>query len=459
MKNNGTVLIYAIRRTDEWWREVGNNLGYERVTLVSDVKNTGDYNIVDDFYIAYKELVQQTTLSSIFFDEEEVIDIIARCRLLRWLPEGKARAMVYAMAIVFDRVLEVERPLAIICFPIDRYVSDVLERLGSKRGIPLYELTASLLPDMSMLMYRGKLIKFRKNIDQKIIETKAQEISNIAFTPSYVQRKNTYNSLRFVKIFLYFRLRGWAFKTISLLKNDLLNLHYLDSQSFLGHKPRFRDIRVTRLIDFDWRVKINQFDKDKRIFFGLQVFPEASIDYWIKDIELIKYEELLIRTAKAFSKEGFQILVKDHPLQYGFRQVSLLEDLIKIPNVVIVPYEVSGNAILELVGVNFTCTGTLGMQAALMGLKSVTVCNYYSNDEDFITFNSINEINDLPRRVEKKKFVNSLRKRQNRIVNHVLEGSFESVFFTFKDFNKKNCNPLISTLGKKLGLIIKRLLG
>ena len=56
--------------------------------------------------------------------------------------------------------------------------------------------------------------------------------------------------------------------------------------------------------------------------FGLQLFPEASIDYWLRNVELIDHDNLVVDAARSFSEQGFLVLVKDHPSQFGFRQRS-----------------------------------------------------------------------------------------------------------------------------------------
>lgn len=450
-KHSGTALIFAIHRTEAWWRHIGDNLGYERSLLVSDLRGEGDLNVVDDFYAAYREYYRSAAASSDLLTADQLDDVIARCRVLRWLPSRKARAMALGMAEAFEKVLEAANPATIVSFPIDRYGKDILARLARRRGVPYYEFTASPLPGMAMLLYRGRLVKRQGEPDPALVEEKRAEIADPLFTPSYVQGKSIYNRSKFLKVFGYFRLRSHAFKAISLLKRDPLNLHYMDAQSWLGHKPHISDIRVTAMVEQDWRAKVETFPKDRRLFLGLQLFPEASIDYWIDDVELIQYEDLLMEAASSFAAAGFQILVKDHPLQFGFRQVALLDRLKALPNVVLVPYEVSGNELVSLCGTNFTCTGTLGLQSALLGLNSIVVENYYTTPGDFILMRSRADVADLPERVMEAPPPGALEERQRRIVANLLQGSFDADFFSFKDFDSKAPSPSVAALAQALG--------
>lgn len=457
-ETNKRVLIFGIHRTVAWWRYLGQNMGWGDSVVVTDLRGEGDISIVEDFYAELKRLRREPTPSSPLLSDAEVDDVIGRCRTLRWLDRKLAVAMTLAMAAVLERVLDHVRPRVVLSFPIDRYVKDVLERLARKHGVPYLELTASVVPGMSMLLHRGALVQSTQEPTAELTRQKTDEIANPGFVPTYVPRKSKYTRAKFVRTLGYFRARALALRAISYLQRDPLNLHYLDAQPFLGHKCRWKDIRVIGLCDSNWRDKLVNFPQDKRVLFGLQLFPEASIDYWLRNAELIDHEDLVVEAASAFSKAGYLVLVKDHPLQFGFRQTELLERLRVLPNVVIVPYDVPGNELLGLVDVNFTCTGTLGLQAALSGLKSVVAESYYSNDDDFILFRQRDDIGQLPARAAAASFDRPLIERQQRIIRQLLRGSFEGDYFSFKGFDADNPAPGALVLAQALGQRLDQLI-
>lgn len=448
---NKRVLIYPVHRTVAWWRFVGRNLGWGDSVVVTDLRGEGDISVVDDFYKEMCRLRREANPTSDLFTPEQVADIIARCRLLRWLDQRLAKAMVHAMAIVMDAVLEQVDPRVVLSFPIDRYVSDVLERLAHARGIKYLELTASVVPGMSMLLYRGALVQVAAPPPRELVEATVNEIANPTFLPTYVQKKSKYTKGKFLRTLSYFRIRALAFKVISWAKRDPLNLHYLDAQPFLGHKCRWKDIRVVDLCDANWRAKTERFPQARRVMFGLQLFPEASIDYWLRNVDLIDHENLVVEAAAAFSNQGFVVLVKDHPSQFGFRQTEFLDRLLTLPNVVMVPYEVSGNELLALCGTSFTCTGTLGLQAALAGLISVVTESYYAMEPDFLMLRERGEVTDLAQRVVANRFSDPIEARRERIIGNLLRGSFEAGFFSFHDFNANQPSAGALNLAKALG--------
>ena len=455
---NQRVLVYPVNRTDVWWRYVGQNLGWGESLVVSDVRGKGDICVVDHFYAEVKRLRREADPSSDLFTPEQVADIIARCRLLRWLEPRLAKARVHAMAIAMDAVLENVDPRVVLSFPIDRYVTDVLERRAHARGIKYLELTASVVPRMSMLLYRGALVQVAEHPPRELVQATVQEIANPGFVPSYVKKKSKYTKAKFVRTLAYFRVRGVAFKAISWAKRDPLNLHYLDAQPFLGHKCRWRDIRIVDLCDAQWRAKMEKFPRDKRVMFGLQLFPEASIDYWLRNIDLIDHENLVVEAAAAFSKQGFVVLVKDHPSQFGFRQTGFLDRLLALPNVVMVPYEVSGNELLALSGTSFTCTGTLGLQAALAGLTSVVTESYYAEEPDFVLLRERAEVPGLAERAEANHFADPVETRRERIITHLLRGSFEGDFYSFQRFDATQPSPGALRLARAIGQRLDQLI-
>lgn len=448
---SGRVLIYSIHRMEHWWRELGDHLGYDEAVVLTDRRSAGDRWVTDDFYREYQALRRGQDTGARLLSPAEITDVIARCRVLRWLPPVRAAAMAEAMARAMERVLEEVRPAAVVSFPIDSYVSDVLARRARARGLPYYELTASALPDMCMLMHRGRLITASAPADPAAVEARIREIADPLFTPSYVQGQPAYTPARFLKTLGYFRLRAAFFKAYSWLTRDPLNLHYLDAQPTLGHKARLGDMRIIGLVESDWQTKIEAVPHDRRVLFGLQLLPEAAIDYWLDDLDMVRHEDRLVDIAGRLTAAGFHIVVKDHPLQFGFRQVALIERLKALPNVVLVPYEVSGNALLSMCGVSVTGTGTLGLQAALLGAVSVVCDAYYvASDDDFIVLRGLKDLDGLAERIAARKPPASLRDRQARIIEQLLRASFSADFFSFRGFDPARPNPA-AELGRRLG--------
>ena len=265
-----------------------------------------------------------------------------------------------------------------------------------------------------MLMHRGRLITEAAEPNHALVQSRIDEIAHPTFTPAYVAGRSKFSTVRFASTLAYFQLRGLGMKLISHLRRDTLRSHYLDAQSSLGHKARWRDMRIVRMIDADWRERIADIPRDRLVSFGLQLIPEAAIDYWIEDLRLVAHEDMLVEAARQLTGAGYTLLVKDHPLQFGFRQTELLDRLKALPNVLMVPYEVSGNELLALCGANLTATGTLGLQCALAGDASIIGEAYYATPDDFIVLRRWEDIANLPETLGAFRPSSELRATQNR---------------------------------------------
>ncbi len=447
------ALIWAVHRTENWWRHVGHNLGFSESTVITDRRGRGDRWLTDDFYAAYRGLGNGTERSP--FSEAELDDVVARCRTLRWTPQ--ARRMAAAMAIASDRMLDRVNPDVFLCFPIDSYVSDVIARRARSRGIPTFEVTVSALPGMAMLMHRGRLITSDIEPDAAAIAARVREIADPLFAPIYVQNQAPFTPARFARIFGYFQIRGILFKAWSYLVRDPLRCHLLDAQPGLGHKPHWSDIAVLDLIDQDWESRIAAMPSERRVLFGLQLFPEAAIDYWIESLDLVRHEEMLIDAARTLTDGGYMVVVKDHPLQFGFRQVKLIRRLKMLPNVVIVPYQISGNAMLSVCGASLTATGTLGLQGALFGNASIVGEAYYANERDFIVLKTAADVAGLPAQLGRWERAADLDQRQRRIVSQLLRGSFDADYWSYRGFDPGNPHPAAAEFGRALGKQIRKL--
>ena len=428
------VMIYAIRGTTRWWKYISEQMPTDGVCVISDSSEHVDISIKARFYKAFDDYSAIGVKESSLLDAETVGDVVRRCRVLRALEPSKAIAMVLAMADAFDETLQKFDPTIIVSFPVDRYVSDVLYRLAVQRGVHYVEYTASPLPGRAMFMSRGKLLRYKRQIDVEQAKELIRELVEPTFHPSYVKNARDFGLMKWIRIFLYFRARSAFFWFRSWVESDLLDLHYLDAQSWLPHKVKAKDGFFAKYLNKSWQLVSSKFPKEKIIVVGLTVFPEASIDYWISDPDLLDYEENIVALSKLMSNLGFCVLVKDHPQQFGFRQCGLLERLSNIKNVIVVPYDVPANQLLQLAGWNFTFTGTMGLQAALLGKNSIVCKNYYSNSEDFIEFSNPFEFFNLDEKVKGTNEIEDLELRQQRIIRMLEMGSFKCDFFSFLEF-------------------------
>ena len=115
-----------------------------------------------------------------------------------------------------------------------------------------------------------------------------------------------------------------------LIENDRKSLHYLDSQMYLAHKVNISDVSIKKYQDKNYFEFMMKSPKSRNVIVALQLYPEASIDYWVKNLEIVKYEKFMLKIFKEMSSRGFNIFLKDHPLQFGFRQIKFIRESKKL---------------------------------------------------------------------------------------------------------------------------------
>ncbi|ADL51941.1 hypothetical protein [Clostridium cellulovorans] len=160
-------------------------------------------------------------------------------------------------------------------------------------------------------------------------------------------------------------------ESIRLSKNDA-SVKPLKYQLFVEKKylKPFKSFILNRKNLFSKPDYLNE----KYIIFTLHKQPESSVD-----VLGIKYNNQIetIRRLSKFVPSNTKIYVKEHSLAFGERNKGYLEEISKIPGVVMVdPYmdtlELAKHA--ELI---VTITGTIAYEAGIMGLKAVTLIDMY----------------------------------------------------------------------------------
>jgi hypothetical protein len=235
----------------------------------------------------------------------------------------------------------------------------------------------------------------------------------------------------------------------------------MDALKRLKHKVRFADVAALKLLDRNWESRLDEVPRERRVFLGLQLFPEASMDYWLKSPDMLAHDDVVVRYCEVLGRTGYRIFVKDHPLQFGFRQRELFERLSKLPFVTLVPYEVPANLMIEKCAVSITFTGTIGLQAALAGLCSVATDPYYATEKHFLHIHSVEEIGGLVEKLGRWQLPNDITATRREIMRHLAAISVEGDYFGWRKFDpesqaaRESVEPLAHSLNAHLPRFLK----
>ncbi|MBR1249473.1 hypothetical protein JQ609_21400 [Bradyrhizobium sp. AUGA SZCCT0169] len=430
------LIFFTIHSTTPWWKYLGSRIDFADVTVLSDLRGEGDRSLVDDFY-RFMAKGDAAAAALARFGDDGCADIILRCRVLRSIDRALALRMIGGMTQAIERALDELDPDLVMTFTIDRYVMDVMARTARARGIDFLEMTTSIIPDEVMLMRRGRPIWLREPSNEQV-EAAVNVLCKADFAPAYVRDAKRFSTRQFWRVVGYYAVRGAFFNLWRFLKRDRFNIHYLDALKRLKHKVRFGDVAALKLLDRNWESRLGEVPRERRVFLGLQLFPEASMDYWLKSPDMLAHDDVLVRYCEVLGEAGYRIFVKDHPLQFGFRQRELFERLSKLPFVTLVPYDVPANLLIEKCGVSVTFTGTIGFQAALAGLCSVATDPYYATEDHFLQVRNVEEIGGLVDRLKRWRLPDDMVAARREIIRHLASVSVEGDYFGWRKFDPKN---------------------
>lgn len=453
------LVFFTIHRTTAWWRYLGSRIDFADVTVLSDLRGEGDRSLVDDFY-HFIGKGDAAAVAIARFGEDGCADIILRCRVLRSIDRGLALRMIGGMTQAVERAFDDLDPDLVMTFTIDRYVMDVMARTARARGVDFLEMTASIIPNRVTLMRRGEPVRLHEPAPSEV-EAAIQLLCKEDFAPVYVQNLKKFSTARFWGVYGYYAVRGAFFNVWRFLKRDRYSLHYLDALKRLDHKVALADVAVLGLLHRDWESRLAEVPRERRVFIGLQLFPEASMDYWLKSKEMLAHDDILVRYCEVLGAAGYRIFVKDHPLQFGFRQRDLYIRLSKLPAVTLVPYDVPANLLIQKCAVSITFTGTIGLQAALAGLCSVATDPWYATEKHFLHVRNVEEVGRIAEKLANWQPPDDFAATQREVMRHLASISVEGDYFTWRKFNsedqavRERVEPLARSLNAYLPKFLK----
>jgi hypothetical protein len=444
------IIFFTIHNTTRWWKYLGSQIDFAEVTVLSDLRGDGDWSLVDDFY-RFLRSGDAAGAAVARFGEDGCAEIILRCRSLRNLERELAMKMIGGMAQAIETAFDRFDPKLVLTFTMDRYVIDVMARVARARGIDLLEMTASIVPDQIIFHRRGELVPLREPSPEELGEA-VKILCAESFAPVYVRNAKKFSSRRFWQVFGYFALRGAFFNVWRFLQRDPFNLHYIDALKRLNHKVRPRDVAVLALLQKDWEARLNAVPRNRRVFCGLQLFPEASLDYWLRSHDMLAHDDVIVRYCEVLGAAGYHTFVKDHPLQFGFRRRELFDRLSKLSFVTCVPYDVPASYLIERCDVSVTFTGTIGFQAALAGLCSIVTEPYYATEEHYLHVRNASEIDGIVDRIAQWRRPADLDAARRQIVAKLLAAGAPGNYFTWKSFDPddEDAQQSVKTLVRSL---------
>ncbi|MDA7780682.1 hypothetical protein N8938_01500 [Candidatus Pelagibacter sp.] len=394
----------------------------------ASVDKTGLPNLYYDFLKNNKLKINKTTLS-----KSEANDFIARCRLLRNIRKEVALKHLVAMFLAIDKMLDSEKPDFVIMQTVDSFITDLLRFISVKRKIKFFGVCGTSWNNNFRVTIRGEK-KINKKADKNLTAQLLPRYIEETYIPDFVTK-----SIDNLKISIYRRwmksfIGSFYFFFKRYLSGDKYNFHYWHQQILC--QQNFSLLPMKDIGNSNWKKKLD--DKKKpSLYLPLQMFPEATIDYWCENLEAIKYYETLEKVIKKLHN-NFSLFVKEHPDVIGLRPKKFYSKIIKDKRITIIPTYENSNHILRKTDAALVWTGTVGFDAIIRGKPAFAFGKpFYASGKRFLKIDLDIKIKKMMQHISacKKNIITSAeQKRTFRYVTQQLyKGYYKNHIYWSKD--------------------------
>ncbi len=383
----------------------------------------------------YYNLSKKDLISDLSHKEQE--DFIARCRLLRALDKSEAIRHLTAMGGAVKELLSKEQPDIVLSLMVDSYLIDLLRYYCDNFDIKFIGLVPTFVNGYFRVTARGEVTL---NPGNDLCDTDAvkQKLLDPLYAPAF-------NAISLAKP-LRSMLRRWAANIARVpyfymkrhLLRDPYNYHYwaaqVVSRDLLDYYPPPDPGSNT------WLERLQAGSKPV-LYIPLQMVPEATVDYWCDEIEVINYYALLEHfIAKHHS--AFQIVIKEHPSVMGSRPFGFYRRLATDKRVTVVPTYAPSNKVLAVADAVLVWTGSVGFEAALRG-KSVICLGepYYRSGPRFLKISPSTSSGVIDAHIQQMKYQPVTSEEQNQLIGHLTVQLFTGDFKnngTWSEYSKKD---------------------
>ncbi|RTZ14660.1 hypothetical protein EJ063_15215 [Vibrio aquaticus] len=426
-----SVFCYVRPWNFDQFKVIAEELFYENgldIKYVSEHQSLDELNLISDYY---NNLETRLNNQNDYFNEDEINQIIKKCRLLRELSYFEARNHVVAMTNSLTSIFIKYEPKAFLSVTVDSYILDICSRLCDKFSVVKMFIVPSFVNGHFRVTTCGESNLVREP-NQEIVEKINSTVLDDYYIPHF-NKKNVQNpNLSLFKRFFSNIARYAYFSILRRVKDDKYNYHYWSSELVSRQNLSF-EIPLS-LGDENWETKVG-LDNRKNIFIPLQMYPECTIDYWSTNDDAINYNDFLFQIIKGLSRK-FNVFIKEHPSVSGQRPNGFYKKLSSMESVYIIPTTVHSNYILTKIDATAVLTGTIGLESNLRGIP--TICysgSYYQTGSSFFHAETNSNNDDILSFIEG---YHNVKKGNEKIMLHLSQQLLEGRFRNDGSWNMNN---------------------
>jgi Capsule polysaccharide biosynthesis protein len=341
----------------------------------------------------YRHYRQQNVSSGL----GDIDQILARDRLLRLLPRGQALRMIHAMRLALEGLLDHTEPDYVLTMAVDCYTLDLLHRLCRERGITSIGMISAPVEGLTLITSYGEFRQVRDPEDREIDTVLAAFLDDDRRV-LYGQRFPRYSAMQHARACAQHWSKVLGFQILRHVTGDPLNFRYL---SRIRSRTGWRDpFSYPDGLTFDQTWESKAESGHPTLFVPLAHWPEASTDYWLRDLRCVNYETFILEVCTVLAPY-YRLLVKEHWSLIGQRPTAFYRALRAIEGVILVPAEVNSRVVMRSTERMLVGAGMAGFEGALRGKRVATLDTpYYDVDGVFLKLGSADAIRALPATLE-----------------------------------------------------------
>lgn len=347
------VLVFGRRRNFSRVRKMGRELFPEcRIDLWSGERLGG--SSVEwwgrAFYREYEELEDGGYEHSLpaEVDSVDIDDVVSRCRILRLLDPAEGRARAAAGVRAWHSILRDREYSFALLLPVDSFVLDTLERTARSLGVPALYPVGSPFTGRIRFTDRGRLLGTISLDDEESedLQRESDRLREDHFRPGWLFGVDSSPSRTVLRRLIWDMAKTLPYAAYRILARDPKSFSFAPYR--LQRKSKWSTPGKALAALRAERDSVEELPSDFA-FVPLQMYPEASTDYWIRELSARPTPEAIIRLVKALSRE-MPVVVKEHPAVVGRRPARILEALRSMENVDFAPLLAPVGALIQKAG-------------------------------------------------------------------------------------------------------------
>ncbi|MFA6409740.1 MAG: hypothetical protein WCW01_06165 [Gammaproteobacteria bacterium] len=385
------VLVFS--RGDRYADTIERSCNKNNFFIVTDAAYTFSTSRFDYYLSSISDV--HAAVGYTYFSDEELFNIVRRDRYLRGIRLKTALNYVYNITGQLINIFKSELPDMVYTHYPDSFTLDILFRIASRCNIRSCCPIGYALPNYFMQFdYINKVFYRRANQLKKL-----NLINCFATKPATMPFYFVTNRLIFGELLSRIRM---------VLGPLLMQARFLNplnpdvkNRNFYAMCCATRSIPLKRLNIGDLNVRkyystlddVKNTGRRKVIYISMHYYPEASIDYSSKSINLINHDKIVVDIIRNFS-DKYIFIVKEHPVMYNLRNLKLYETIKGFKNTYLLNPTISYLDVIKKSDVVVSWGGSVGLEAPFYGKQTLNIIkplyhidgfdNYFSDYNDLM---------------------------------------------------------------------------